>query len=54
MRILKFSVHYSKYSEGKIHDGAAIIIKSIIKHNELTKYSKKHFQVTSMVVGEAP
>jgi len=38
------------HSDGKIHGGTAFIIRSDIKHYEISKYEKESLQATSIVV----
>jgi hypothetical protein len=50
MKIPRYTIYNTRHPDGAAHGGAAITIKSKIKHYELEKYQQEHLQATRIVV----
>lgn len=50
IKIPQYTTYNTQHPDGTGHGGTAIIIKSSIKHYELSKYSKNHLQATSIAI----
>lgn len=50
LKIPKYNIYDTKHPDGTAHGGAAIIIRSSLKHHEIDKHYKDYLQATSIVV----
>ena len=49
-KIPHYDIYDTKHPDGTAHGGTAIVIRSSLKHHELSNYKTNHIQATSIVI----